>query len=834
MTTKIASTSLIFSNNQVRRHSPVLGFCYKPVDAAYTKKVSLISCRSASLNYKKTAQLSFFSAKFIDASNFISVDTNKTVFSGVYGRGVTCLRKVLAANTNNLEQSRFSGNKNVHNLATFKKQSTTQDNALHIKDIYDLETYRRSNQDTCLMHRPALTTGEWVESGDLIADNTASMNGELAIGKNILVAYMPWEGYNYEDSILINERLVYDDTYTSVHIERYEIEIREGQQGSEQFTKYIPDLNPSETAHLDDSGIVKIGSWIEEGDILVGKVTPVNPKKQTGYQRLIFKLFDKKVASVRDSSLRAPKGMKANVINVHILDYAISDTQPTKELATGSKSKLGDKKAGAKSQRDLTSDPLKAGFITQARRNDKKPISRPGVGLFETLRTPQQVLNHKLLFPLESKSISTNASRTTYNTSRNYVSKNQFCLGFATQRQELFSECVSSPLMDRVKATLSRSLSNQDSYGKPTKNKSVYYGSSYALQKKLRKSKIRQDTIAKKGKALVEYACYQINLSNLKEIIPAKQSLNLKAPQKLNNKLVATNVHIYLAEKRKIQVGDKMAGRHGNKGIISNILPRQDMPYLPDGTALDIVLNPLGVPSRMNVGQIYECLLGLAGRYLGEHYKVFSFDEMYGAEASRSFVFGKLFEARQKTGIDWLFNPNSPGKIRIFDGRTDECFNQPVTVGIAYMLKLVHMVDDKIHARSTGPYSLVTQQPLRGRAKQGGQRLGEMEVWAIEGFGAAFVLLEMLTLKSDDMTGRLKLWSDLILNHDITIGTPESFKVLVCELQALCLDIGLYTNTSTKDRLSSKVAKAKSQKGLKNKQNKQTRFKKISHLMFMP
>ena len=262
--------------------------------------------------------------------------------------------------------------------------------------------------------------------------------------------------------------------------------------------------------------------------------------------------------------------------------------------------------------------------------------------------------------------------------------------------------------------------------------------------------------------------------------------------KKALNNVSLSSIHIFLAEKRKVQIGDKMAGRHGNKGIISQILPREDMPYLPDGTPLDMILNPLGVPSRMNVGQIYECLLGFAGKYLGENYKVFPFDEIYGPEASRSFVYSKLYEARAKTGFDWLYNPKNPGKIRLYDGRTGESFDQAITVGDSYILRLVHMVDDKIHARSTGPYSLVTQQPLRGRSKQGGQRLGEMEVWALEGYGAAFTLLEMLTIKSDDMTGRMTLWSNLILNKDISIGTPESFKVLVCELQALCLDIGLF------------------------------------------
>jgi DNA-directed RNA polymerase subunit beta len=297
-------------------------------------------------------------------------------------------------------------------------------------------------------------------------------------------------------------------------------------------------------------------------------------------------------------------------------------------------------------------------------------------------------------------------------------------------------------------------------------------------------------------------------LRTLKTLVDG-QLKNLKIMKQLKNKaekggFVSTKsikdietIHIYLAEKRKIQVGDKMSGRHGNKGIVSQILPMQDMPFLPDGTPIDMVLNPLGVPSRMNVGQIYECLLGLAGKYLGEHYKISSFDEIYGPEASRSFVFSKLYEARCKTGFKWLFNPQYPGKIRLYDGRTGDCYHQPVTVGKSYMLRLVHMVDDKIHMRSTGPYSLVTQQPLRGRSKQGGQRLGEMEVWALEGYGAAFTLLEMLTVKSDDLTGRMTLWSNLILNKDLTIGTPEAFKVLICELQALCLDIGLYRYNTT-------------------------------------
>jgi len=252
-------------------------------------------------------------------------------------------------------------------------------------------------------------------------------------------------------------------------------------------------------------------------------------------------------------------------------------------------------------------------------------------------------------------------------------------------------------------------------------------------------------------------------------------------------------VHIYLAEKRKIQVGDKISGRHGNKGIVSKIIPRQDMPYLPNGTPIDMVLNPLGVPSRMNVGQVFEALLGLAGLYLNQSFKIPSFDETYGSEASRSIIYSKLYEARLKTGQKWLFDPNFPGKTRLFDGRTGQCFDQLVTVGQPYMLKLVHLVDDKIHARSTGPYSLVTQQPLGGRSKHGGQRLGEMEVWALEGFGAAYTLQELLTIKSDDIQGRHQVINAILTDAPITLGTPESFKVLIRELQSLCLDLDIYT-----------------------------------------
>ena len=458
-------------------------------------------------------------------------------------------------------------------------------------NTYNLQNYNRSNQDTCLNQRPIVREGEWVQRGDLLADGSASVGGELSLGKNILVAYMPWEGFNFEDAILINERLIYDDIYTSIHIERYEIEIRDTKFGIEQITNQIPEVEFSDISHLNDKGIAKIGTWVKESDILVGKITPIQKKPLSPHEKLLYDIVGKDIPTTRDTSLRIPKSVQGRVVDIQILD---TENIPPETAFEG-----------------------------------------PG------------------------------------------------------------------------------------------------------------------------------------------------------------------RVHIYIAEKRKIQVGDKMAGRHGNKGIVSKILPRQDMPYLPDGTPIDMVLNPLGVPSRMNVGQIFECLLGLAGKYLIQQFKIVPFDEIYGPEASRSLVYSKLFEARIKTGQDWLFDPNFPGKTKIFDGRTGESFDQPVTVGQAYMLKLVHLVDEKIHARSTGPYSLVTQQPLRGRSKHGGQRLGEMEVWAIEGFGAAYTLQELLTVKSDDMRGRHQVMDAILNNKPIALGTPESFKVLIRELQSLCLDVGVYTIDST-------------------------------------
>jgi DNA-directed RNA polymerase subunit beta len=458
---------------------------------------------------------------------------------------------------------------------------------------HPLQKYQRSNQDTCLNQRPLAYEGDQVVAGQVLADGSSTEGAELALGHNILVAYMPWEGYNYEDAILLSERLVQEDVYTSIHVEKYEIEARQTKLGPEEITREVPNVGEDSLRQLDEQGIIRIGAWVESGDILVGKVTPKGESDQPPEEKLLRAIFGEKARDVRDNSLRVPNGEKGRVVDVRVFTREKGDELP------------------------------------------------PGANMV---------------------------------------------------------------------------------------------------------------------------------------------------------------VRVYVAQKRKIQVGDKIAGRHGNKGIVSRILPVEDMPYLPDGTPLDMVLNPLGVPSRMNVGQIFECLLGWAGEILGARFKCIPFDEMHGPEKSRESVHEMLRLAREKSKKPWVFDENNPGKITVRDGRTGEPFDRAVTVGIAYMLKLVHLVDDKIHARSTGPYSLVTQQPLGGKAQQGGQRFGEMEVWALEAFGAAYTLQELLTVKSDDMQGRNEALNAIVKGKSIPKpGTPESFKVLMRELQSLCLDIAAHKVETLED-----------------------------------
>ena len=446
------------------------------------------------------------------------------------------------------------------------------------KQNFKLQDFERSNQNTYLFQRPFIKPFQWVQKGDLISDCSASCKGELSLGKNVLVGYMPWEGFNFEDAVLINEKIV--SKYISLHIAKYDLEINK--TGFEKITRNIP--NVKNLHKLDKHGIIKIGSLVKEGDILVGKIIPAVPKLLLTHQKLLHKMLKQqnklKTIKFYENSLRVPKNIWGRIIRI----------------------------------------------------------------------------------------------------------------------------------------------------------------------------------------------IYTINIESF-------------------NRYSLKNITLYIAEKQKFKVGDKISGRHGNKGIISKILSNFDMPYMVNGNTLDVVLNPLGVPSRMNVGQILECLLGFAGQIFNTQFKVLCFDEIYGYEASRSFVYSKLFESCQKTNQKWLFNKVTPGKLHLFDGRTGQPFSQSILIGTTYLMKLVHIVDEKIHARTTGPYSLVTQQPLRGRAKHGGQRFGEMEVWALEGFGCAYTLQELLTVKSDDIYGRNQIMKTILKNKPMQFHTPESLRVILRELQCLCLNL---------------------------------------------
>ena len=481
----------------------------------------------------------------------------------------------------------ISDNPATVDVVTGDKITLREDSGKYL--TYELQKYSRSNQETCLTQRPQVWPGERIRAGQIIIDGSGIDSGELALGQNVLVTYMPWHGYNFEDAILISERLVYSDLFTSIHIERYQAVVREIKGKSETTTKQIPNIDPKKLYHLDEHGIIYKGTFVKPRDILVGKVTPTDNFDQLPETRLLRAIFGAKANNGLDTSIRMPQGKYGRVIDVEIF-----------------------------------------------------------------------------------------------------------------QRRE------------------------------------------------------------------------KAKLPELGGLRPEK-------------------IRVLIAQLSKIQVGDKIAGRHGNKGIISRILPRQDMPFLPDGTPVDIILNPLGVPSRMNVGQLYECLLGLAGEKLKRRFKVVPFDETFGIEISRILINKKLRQASLLKNEAWLFNPYSPGKMVLIDGRTGKEFENPITVGNAYILKLIHLVDKKIHARATGPYSLVTQQPLGGKANEGGQRFGEMEVWALEGFGAAYTLQELLTLKSDDMQGRNETLTAIVKGEKIPKpGVPESFRVLLQELRCIGIDINTY------------------------------------------
>jgi DNA-directed RNA polymerase subunit beta len=610
-------------------------------------------------------------------------------------------------------------------------------------DIYTLIKFKRSNQNTCINQKPIVREGDRVVKGQVIADGPCTERGELALGRNVLVAFMPWRGYNFEDAILISEKLVKEDYYTSVHIEEFEIEARDTKLGPEEITRDIPNVSEHALRDLDESGVIRIGAQIKHGDILVGKVTPKGETQLTPEEKLLRAIFGEKAGDVRDASLTCPPGIEGTIVDVRIFSRKGQDKDERARQIEGEyisklEKNLGDEIRILTDERLKRLDGILGGKEVLADLHDERTNKR--------LLTKGAVLDRETIERISTK----NLKRIRY-----------------ADKDPRVNEQI-----DEIEEMTSRQI------------------------EVLRK--ITNEKVAKLQKG--------------DELPPGVIKL----------------VKVYVAMKRKLSVGDKMAGRHGNKGVIARILPEEDMPYLPDGTPVEIVLNPLGVPSRMNVGQILETHLGWAAHVLGKKIadliranndasytrelmkKEFAGtaalrqlmeldDEMLvrvGAGMERGIWFGTaVFDGARESEIKALLASAglpSSGKSMLYDGMTGEQFEQPVTVGYIYMLKLSHLVDDKIHARSIGPYSLITQQPLGGKAQFGGQRFGEMEVWALEAYGAAYILQELLTAKSDDVYGRTKIYEAIVKGEAaIEPGVPESFNVLIRELQSLCLDVEL-------------------------------------------
>jgi DNA-directed RNA polymerase subunit beta len=610
-------------------------------------------------------------------------------------------------------------------------------------DIYQLIKFRRSNQNTCINQKPVVHKGQRVHAGQVLADGPCTDKGELALGRNVLVAFMPWRGYNFEDAILVSERLVKEDSYTSIHIEEFEIESRDTKLGPEEITRDIPNLSESLLKDLDESGVIRIGAYVKPGDILVGKVTPKGETQLTPEEKLLRAIFGEKAGDVRDASLTCPPGIEGIVVDVKIFS----------------------RKGADKDER--------------ARNIEGLQVTRLEKNLNDEIRILQDERLKRLCALLEGEELL--ADLHDEKTNKRLITK---------------GSKLSRDILARV---TTRNL------------------------KRMRIAK-KDPTLIEKIDEIEEMTSRQIDI--LRKITDEKIQ-KLKKGDELPPGVIKL-VKVYIAMKRKLSVGDKMAGRHGNKGVIARILPEEDMPYMPDGTPVEVVLNPLGVPSRMNVGQILETHLGWAAKELATKVRqllstetraemlrkelkslfrnnalaaaVDHMDDEQILDQSRTLLDGVAFAtpvfdgATEREIKEFLEKAGLPtsGKINLYDGMTGEKFEQPVTVGYIYMLKLSHLVDDKIHARSIGPYSLITQQPLGGKAQFGGQRFGEMEVWALEAYGAAYILQELLTAKSDDVYGRAKIYEAIVKGEAaIEPGVPESFNVLVRELQSLCLDVEL-------------------------------------------
>jgi DNA-directed RNA polymerase subunit beta len=559
-------------------------------------------------------------------------------------------------------------------------------------DIYPMTKFKRSNQNTCITQKPIVRVGQKVHKGQVLGDGPCTELGELALGRNVLVAFMPWRGYNFEDAILVSERMVKDDYYTSIHIEEFEIESRDTKLGPEEITRDIPNVSETFLRDLDESGIIRIGANVKPGDILVGKVTPKGETQLTPEEKLLRAIFGEKAGDVRDASLICPPGIEGIIVGVKIF-----------------------------SRKGIEKDD-------RAKAIEQDELDMMEKNLQDEVRILHDEVKKRVVVMLRGQQL----------------------------RSDLFDEYGRERLLKKG-TELTEAVLQEMPYETLVRLKIATDDS--RLEDDLRDLEERTERQVEVIKNLFEEKKEKIRRGD--ELPPGVIKL----------------VKVYVAMKRKLSVGDKMAGRHGNKGVIARILPEEDMPYLPDGTPVEIVLNPLGVPSRMNVGQILETHLGWAAHALGLYFATPVFD---GAR-----------EGEIKSWLDRAGLPSS-GKTRLYDGMTGDAFEQNVTVGYIYMLKLSHLVDDKIHARSIGPYSLITQQPLGGKAQFGGQRFGEMEVWALEAYGSAHILQELLTAKSDDVTGRAKIYEAIVKGDaSFTAGLPESFNVLIRELQSLCLDVEL-------------------------------------------
>ena len=891
------------------------------------------------------------------------------------------------------QKTNFTNCKRYLVADSIKQKKRSKKPKLIFKNIW-FQHFERSNQNTYFLQRPVFYPFNWLQKGDLSGDCSASNKGELALGKNLFVAYMPWEGFNFEDAVLINKKIL--SKYTSLHIEKYDLELDEQngkKENFEQITRDIPGLAQEELQKLDENGIIKIGSWVTEGNILVGKIIPITPQPLLTHEKLLYDIVGQKTPKIKEKSLRVPQGVFGRIIRisytlkdlktqpVHDGDQAPQARSPLKPGTAGTEGTEGTEGASASASTAAPSVPAsvsaaggEAAAAPGSRPSGRRPpgLHTEGAKYFtpkvrklpaadhQGPKAPQHLrclLNLAEKTHLINTKIHTKPSSIRRRRFKSWMLCNKtlnFCKGFP-----VLSFLKKKHKFSGVKFCRFIRIYTRWYYGKDKiwffKNYKVNFF--FPIQQHLQsfsisvfrfsinKSKIlknfiyinQRNFVASRGHLIVNSLTKQLEmrkqsktkqkakfqkrkglpLAAIKQVTPASRSASAErhpkaqpgtdaplsrrdAPQvrpdaplsrregqaqaaaatfsrpfhdlfttfsrpfhdllagwlagwpaapgkarpsgeplprqaspegrdqlreaELSSaSLVPSSarfsgeptrssswspnfrqsenfvnsikkITIYIAEKREFQVGDKISGRHGNKGIISKILSDFDMPYLSNGSTLDVLLNPLGVPSRMNVGQLFECLLGFTGKIFHTKFQVLCFDEMYGYEASRSFIYSKLFEACKQSQQTWLFSKQKPGKFHLFDGRNGQLFDQAIFVGSTYLMKLIHIVDEKIHARATGPYSLITQQPLRGRAKHGGQRLGEMEVWALQGFGSAYTLQELLTVKSDDFQGRNKIMQTLLKNTSLKFGTPESLRVVLRELQCLCLDLQLFND----------------------------------------